>query len=56
EGYPEPYEALKALTRTGAAITEETIHKFIEGLDLSDKVKNELRQIRPDNYLGIDFS
>ncbi len=53
EGYPNPYEALKALTRTGAAISHDTISNFIETLDVSETVKAELRQITPNNYTGI---
>lgn len=53
EAYPRPYEALKALTRTNEAITEERIHNFIEGLNVSDSVKAELRAITPHNYTGI---
>lgn len=53
EAYPHPYEALKALTRTNAAITEESIHDFIGGLDVSDSVKAELMAITPYNYTGI---
>lgn len=53
EAYPHPYEALKALTRTNEAITEERIHQFIDGLDVSDSVKSELRAITPHNYTGI---
>lgn len=53
EAYPHPYEALKALTRTNEAITEERIHNFIEGLNVSDSVKAELRAITPHNYTGI---
>ncbi|MFW5570878.1 MAG: lyase family protein, partial [Prevotella sp.] len=53
EGYPHPYEALKALTRTNKKMTEETIHEFIQGLDVSDKVKKELMSITPHNYYGI---
>ena len=53
EGYPHPYEALKALTRTGQAIDEETIKTFIEGLCVSDSVKEELRAISPHTYTGI---
>ena len=55
EGYPNPYETLKALTRTGAAISPESIASFIETLDVSEAVKAELRQITPDNYTGISF-
>ncbi|MBW2368745.1 MAG: adenylosuccinate lyase, partial [Deltaproteobacteria bacterium] len=53
EGYPEPYEALKALTRTHDAIGPETMARFIDGLDVSDEIKNELKNITPDNYTGI---
>ncbi len=53
EAYPQPYEALKALTRTNAHITETTIKAFIDELDVSEDVKNELRQITPFNYTGI---
>lgn len=53
EGYPKPYEALKALTRTNAGITEQSIKDFIETLNVSDKVKAELRAITPHNYTGI---
>ena len=53
EGYPKPYEALKALTRTNQSITEESIHTFIETLQVSESVKQELRAITPHNYTGI---
>ena len=53
EGYPKPYEALKALTRTNAGITEQSIRDFIETLQVSDEVKAELRAITPHNYTGI---
>lgn len=53
EGYPHPYEALKALTRTNKVITEETIHDFVDGLQVSDAVKAELKAITPHNYTGI---
>lgn len=53
EAYPNPYEALKALTRTNAAITGESIRTFVEGLDVSEDVKKELRAITPYNYTGI---
>ncbi len=53
EAYPNPYEALKALTRTNSAITKESIHTFIDGLDVSEAVKAELRVITPHNYTGI---
>ena len=53
EAYPHPYEALKALTRTNKAITKEAIKDFIEGLDVSETVKQELRAITPHSYTGI---
>jgi len=53
EGYPKPYEALKELTRTGDKITKESIHSFIQQLNLSDKIKEELKVITPFNYTGI---
>ena len=53
EGYPHPYEALKALTRTNNTITEQGICDFIEGLDVSARVKAELRQITPSTYFGM---
>ena len=53
EGYPKPYEALKELTRTNAAITEKSIYDFIEGLDVSDTIKEEMHRISPHNYTGL---
>ncbi|MCI5559884.1 MAG: adenylosuccinate lyase [Phocaeicola sp.] len=53
EGYPNPYEALKALTRTNEGITTESIHAFIETLDVAENIKEELRVITPHNYTGI---
>lgn len=53
EAYPHPYEALKALTRTNGKMTETTIHEFIDGLQVSDGVKAELRAITPANYTGV---
>lgn len=53
EAYPHPYEALKALTRTNKAITEESIKEFIEELNVNEDIKNELRAITPHNYTGI---
>jgi adenylosuccinate lyase len=53
EGYPNPYEALLELTRTNQKITSESITTFIENLDLSDKVKSELKAITPFNYTGF---
>lgn len=53
EGYPNPYEALKALTRTNSAITAETISSFIDTLEVSEDVKAELKVITPENYTGV---
>lgn len=53
EGYPNPYETLKALTRTNAGITEQTIHEFVETLNVGEQVKAELRSVTPHNYTGI---
>ena len=53
EAYPHPYEALKALTRTNTKMTEETIHEFINGLNVSDSVKAELMAVTPHNYTGM---
>jgi len=53
EGYPRPYEALKALTRTNETITASSIAQFIDSLDLSESVKQELRAVTPHNYTGI---
>ena len=53
EGYPQPYEALKALTRTNEKMTERTIHDFVQTLNVSDSVKAELMAITPHNYTGI---
>ena len=53
EGYPKPYEALKALTRTNQTVTEQSIKEFIETLNVSDRIKDELRAITPHNYTGI---
>jgi adenylosuccinate lyase len=53
EGYPEPYEALKALTRKNEAITSKSIREFINSLDVSESIKEELRRITPRNYTGI---
>ena len=53
EAYPHPYEALKALTRTNQKMTEETIHQFIQGLEVSDEVKTELMAVTPWNYTGV---
>ena len=53
EAYPSPYEALKALTRTNQTITMESIAEFIDTLEVSDAVKEELHKITPHNYTGI---
>lgn len=52
EGYPKPYEALKALTRTNEAITETSIREFIDGLNISESIKEELSAITPYTYTG----
>jgi len=53
EGYPKPYEALLDLTRTNEKVTEAVIHRFIDSLDISDAVKDELKAITPFNYTGF---
>ena len=53
EGYPNPYEALKGLTRTNESINQQSIANFIENLDISNDIKNELKAITPSNYTGI---
>ena len=53
EAYPNPYETLKALTRTNKKMDEQTIHEFIQTLEVSDEVKQELMAITPWNYTGI---
>ena len=53
EEYPNPYEALKALTRTNKTITKADISAFIEGLDVAESVKEELRRLSPQTYTGI---
>lgn len=53
EAYPHPYEALKALTRTNATITEQSISEFIDTLEVSDEIKAELHRISPSNYTGL---
>ena len=53
EGYPNPYEALKGLTRTNEAIDKNAIHTFIQSLTISEAIKAELMHITPSNYLGI---
>ena len=53
EGYPNPYETLKALTRTNAAVTRQSIAEFVDTLDVPESVKEELRNITPHNYTGV---
>lgn len=53
EGYPHPYETLKALTRTNSAVTAESIAAFIDTLAVSDAVKEELRRLSPSAYTGM---
>lgn len=55
ENYPQPYEALKALTRGKSSIGKKDIHEFIDTLKVSAKVKKELKAITPHNYTGVDF-
>ena len=52
EGYPKPYEALKELTRTNSTITAESISAFIDTLEVTDSIKDELKAITPSNYIG----
>jgi adenylosuccinate lyase len=53
EGYPKPYEALKGLTRSNSIITKKTIGDFIDSLNINDEIKLELKNITPENYIGI---
>lgn len=53
EGFPSPYEALKGLTRTNQEITAESIATFVDGLDIAESVRNEIKKINPSNYTGI---
>ena len=53
ENYPKPYETLKELTRVNKEITEQSIHNFIDSLDLEEGIKNELKTVTPQNYVGI---
>ncbi|ARS34221.1 adenylosuccinate lyase [Pontibacter actiniarum] len=55
EGYPQPYEALKELTRKNEKMTEQRIHTFIDTLQVSDEVKAELKSISPFNYTGVQL-
>jgi len=55
EAYPSPYEALKSLTRKNEKMTQQRVHEFIETLDVSDLIKEELRKITPQNYTGVNL-
>jgi adenylosuccinate lyase len=55
EGFPKPYEALKGLTRKNEAITKQTVHEFVDTLDVSDDLKDELKAISPQSYTGIQL-
>lgn len=55
EGYPQPYEALKDLTRTNTHVTQDTIAVFVENLNVSEAVKAELKAISPSNYTGVEL-
>ncbi|MGY8926520.1 MAG: adenylosuccinate lyase [Flavobacteriales bacterium] len=55
EGFPKPYEALKGLTRKNEAVTKKTVHEFVDTLDISLTLKEELKQITPQNYTGIQL-
>ncbi|HRP90380.1 MAG TPA: adenylosuccinate lyase [Edaphocola sp.] len=54
-GYPQPYEALKALTRGKEGINQKTLHAFIDELEVDEPLKKELKAITPHNYIGVDF-
>lgn len=55
EGFPKPYEALKGLTRKNEAVTKQTVHAFVDTLPISDVLKEELKQITPQNYTGVQL-
>lgn len=55
EGFPKPYEALKGLTRKNEAVTKQTVHAFVDTLPISEELKNELKQITPQNYTGVQL-
>ena len=55
EGYPNPYEALRDLTRTNSVINQESMHSFVATLNVSDEVKAELNAVTPQNYTGIEL-
>ncbi len=54
EGYPKPYEALKDLTRTNSRVTKDSMHAFIDTLNVSAEIKTELKKITPQNYFGVN--
>jgi adenylosuccinate lyase len=55
ENYPNPYEALKQLTRTNEVITQKSIYRFIDTLDITEQLKEELKSITPENYTGLQL-
>ena len=55
EGFPKPYEALKGLTRKNEAVTQVTVHEFVDTLPVSIEIKTELKAITPSNYTGIQL-
>jgi len=55
EGFPKPYEALKGLTRKNEAVTKESVHLFVDTLQISDALKAELKAITPHNYTGVQL-
>jgi len=55
EGFEKPYEALKGLTRKNEKVTKYTVHEFIDSLMIKEDLKNELKQISPENYLGVQL-
>lgn len=55
EGFPKPYEALKGLTRKNEAVSKESVHAFLDSLEISDALKNRLKGITPENYTGIQL-
>lgn len=55
EGFPKPYEALKGLTRKNEAVTQSTVHSFVDSLEISEELKSELKAISPQNYTGIQL-
>jgi adenylosuccinate lyase len=55
EGFPKPYEALKGLTRKNETVTKESVHAFLDSLEISEALKNRLKRITPENYTGIQL-